>query len=323
MIASIMTNNIYFIIIKSIFILILLLICSALLSFYERRILAVFQNRYGPNRVGWCGLLQILADMIKLIFKEDWIPKFADKIIFIISPTFAFCSSMIIFAIIPISPTCYVVNLHIGLLFFLMIAGLTTYSILYSGWSSNNKYALLGAIRATAQTLSYEVFLGISLLGVVVKAGSFNLIEIVYSQQNTWNVLPQCLGFIMFLIAALAIVHRHPFDQPESEQELIDGYRIEYSGMKFGLFFISEYIGIISISGLITTLFFGGWLGPWLPHHVWFMLKTSFFITLIILIRASLPRPRYDQILKYSWTIYLPLSLINLLITAFCKLYYS
>ncbi|SPP31458.1 NADH-quinone oxidoreductase subunit H [Arsenophonus endosymbiont of Aleurodicus floccissimus] len=303
-------------VLQAIVILLVLVICGALMSFGERRLLALFQNRYGPNRVGWGGSLQIAADMIKMLFKEDWIPQFSDKCIFILAPVIAFCSMLLVFAIIPISATWYVVDLNIGLLFFFMMAGLAVYSVLFAGWSSNNKYSLLGAMRASAQTLSYEVFLGLSLMGVVAQAGSFNLIDIVNSQAGLWNIIPQFFGFLTFVIAGVAVCHRHPFDQPESEQELADGYHIEYSGMKFGLFFVGEYISIVTVSALIVTLFFGGWLGPFLPGFIWFALKTAFFMVMFILVRASLPRPRYDQVMAFGWKVCLPLTLINLLATA-------
>ncbi|MGP1871242.1 MAG: NADH-quinone oxidoreductase subunit NuoH [Arsenophonus sp.] len=301
---------------KSMVILLMVVIFSALMSFYERRLLGLFQNRYGPNRVGWEGSFQIVADMIKILFKEDWIPQFSDRYIFILAPIISFCSMLFVFSIIPINTTWYVIDLNIGLLFFFMMVGLSVYSILFAGLSSNNKYSLLGAVRASAQTLSYEVFLGLSLMGVVARAGSFNLIKIVNSQVELWNIIPQFLGFLTFIIAGIAVCHRHPFDQPESEQELADGYHIEYSGMKFGLFFIGEYISILTISALIATLFFGGWYGPFLPSFVWFLLKTVLFIIIFILIRASLPRPRYDQVMAFGWKVCLPLTLINLLVTA-------
>ncbi|HGJ5891620.1 MAG TPA: NADH-quinone oxidoreductase subunit NuoH [Arsenophonus apicola] len=303
-------------VIQAIVILLVVVICGALMSFGERRLLALFQNRYGPNRVGWGGSLQIVADMIKMLFKEDWIPQFSDKRIFMLAPVIAFCSMLLVFAIIPVSATWYVADLNIGLLFFFMMAGLAVYSVLFAGWASNNKYSLLGAMRASAQTLSYEVFLGLSLMGVVARAGSFNLMDIVNSQVGLWNIIPQFFGFLTFVIAGVAVCHRHPFDQPESEQELADGYHIEYSGMKFGLFFVGEYISIVTVSALIVTLFFGGWLGPFLPGFIWLALKTAFFMVMFILVRASLPRPRYDQVMAFGWKVCLPLTLINLLVTA-------
>lgn len=197
-----------------------------------------------------------------------------------------------------------------------MLAGLAVYAVLFAGWSSNNKYALLGAMRASAQTLSYEVFLGLSLMGIVAVTGSFNMRDIVEAQADMWFVIPQFFGFLTFIIAGVAVTHRHPFDQPEAEQELADGYHIEYSGMKFGLFFVGEYVGIVTISALIVTLFFGGWQGPFLPPVLWFALKTGFFMMMFILVRASLPRPRYDQVMAFGWRVCLPLTLINLLVTA-------
>lgn len=295
----------------------LLIISSSILSIIERRLLALFQNRYGPNRVGWKGCLQVVADGIKLLFKEDWIPPFGNSFIFTISPTIPFICFSCFFATIPFSKDCFITNLNIGVLFFLMISSLSVYGILLSGWSSNNKYSLLGAIRASAQMLSYEIFLGLSIMGVVAISGSFNIIDIVNQQYRIWNIFPQFFGFLSFFIGSLAVCHRHPFDQPESEQELADGYHIEYSGMKFGLFFISEYISMIVVSALMVCLFFGGWLGPWFPSYIWFFFKTIFFLFIFILIRASLPRPRYVDVIFFGWTICFPITLINLLITAF------
>lgn len=308
-------------VLKAIVILLVVVACGALMSFGERRLLGLFQNRYGPNRVGWGGSLQLVADMLKMFFKEDWIPHFSDRAIFTLAPMIAFGSMLIAFAIIPVTPTWMGANLNIGILFFFMMAGLAVYAVLFAGWSSGNKYSLMGAVRASAQTLSYEVFLGLSLMGVVAQADSFNMLDIVNSQQHLWNVIPQFLGFVTFLIAGVAVCHRHPFDQPESEQELADGYHIEYSGMKFGLFFVGEYVGIVTVSALIVTLFFGGWHGPFLPPFVWFALKTFFFMVMFILVRASLPRPRYDQVMAFGWKVCLPLTLLNLLATAAVILY--
>jgi NADH-quinone oxidoreductase subunit H len=201
------------------------------------------------------------------------------------------------------------------LLFFLAMSSLSVYSVMLGGWASNNKYSLLGGLRATAQMLSYEVFMGLSLMGVVLLAGTLNLREIVEAQRDIWFFIPQLPGLVLFLIAGLAETHRLPFDLPEAESELVAGYHSEYSGMKFGMFFVGEYIGITLISAIIVTLFFGGWLGPVLPPLVWFMLKTFVFIGLFILLRASLPRPRYDQLMGYAWKIMLPLALLNLLVT--------
>lgn len=210
-------------VLKAVVILLVVVTCGAFMSFGERRLLGLFQNRYGPNRVGWGGSLQLVADMIKMFFKEDWVPRFSDRAIFTLAPVIAFTSLLLSFAIVPVSPTWAVADLNIGILFFLMMAGLAVYAVLFAGWASNNKYSLLGAMRASAQTLSYEVFLGLSLMGVVAQAGSFNMQDIVNSQEHVWNVIPQFFGFLTFAIAGVAVCHRHPFDQPEAEQELADG----------------------------------------------------------------------------------------------------
>ncbi len=305
---------------KAIVVLVVVVGIGAFMSFIERRLLGLWQDRYGPNRVGPFGVFQLAADMVKMFFKEDWIPPFADKLLFVIAPMIAFTSSLIAFAIVPITPDWGVADLNIGILFFLAIAGLTVYAVLFAGWSSNNKYSLLGSLRASAQTLSYEVFLGLSIMGIVIQTGSFNMRDIVEAQSHVWNIIPQFFGFVSFIFAGVAVTHRHPFDQPEAEQELADGYHIEYAGMKWGLFFVGEYIGIVLISSLIVTLFFGGWHGPFLPPIVWFALKTGFFMMLFILLRASLPRPRYDQVMSFGWKVCLPLTLINMLVTAACVL---
>jgi NADH-quinone oxidoreductase subunit H len=285
------------------------------LIWLERRLLALWQDRYGPNRVGPFGILQVLADMIKIFTKEDWIPPFADKPVFVLAPAIAVITTLMSFAIIVFAPTLTVCNLNIGLLFFLGMSSLGVYSITLAGWSANNKYSLLGSLRAAAQMLSYEVFMGLSLMGVVMIAGSFNITEIVEAQRGLWFCIPQILGFIVFFTAGIAETHRLPFDLPEAENELVAGYHSEYSGMKFGMFFVGEYIGITLIAALITTLFFGGWLGPWLPGVAWFFIKMFIFIFIFILLRASLPRPRYDQLMSIGWKIMLPISLLNLLVT--------
>ncbi|CAL4320032.1 NADH-quinone oxidoreductase subunit H [Buchnera aphidicola (Eriosoma lanigerum)] len=304
----------------SLFFLLSIVFFAASLSIIERKLLALFQNRYGPNRVGKYGLLQLFADMIKIFFKEDWIPPFSNRFTFVLAPVISFSSLLIVMSIVPITNNWFLIDLNIGILFFLMMAGLSVYGVLLAGWSSNNKYALLGSIRSIAQILSYEVFLGISLLGVVARAGSFNILEIIHSQRDLWNVFPQFFGFLIFFIASLALCHRHPFDQPESEQELADGYHIEYSGIKFGLFFIGEYISIITVCSLMTALFFGGANGPLISSFICFFIKTFLLIVIFILIRASIPRPRYDQIMLFGWKICLPLSLLNLLFSVFCLL---
>ena len=289
---------------------------AAGLIWLERRMLALWQDRYGPNRVGPFGLLQSLADMIKIFFKEDWIPPFADKTIFVIAPAIVVATVLMTFAVIPFAKEIYVVDLNVGLLFFLAMSSLGAYSLVLGGWSSDNKYSLLGALRGSAQMITYEVFMGLSLMGVVMQSGTFSLREIVEAQRGMWFFIPQFLGFIIFLIAGIAETHRLPFDIPEAESELIAGYHSEYSGMKFGMFFVGEYLGITLISSLIVTFFFGGWLGPsFLPGIVWFFIKVFVFILFFILLRAGLPRPRYDQLMEYGWKFLLPLALLNLLVT--------
>ncbi len=288
---------------------------AALLTWVERRLLALWQDRYGPNRAGPFGILQVVADMIKILTKEDWIPPLADKAVFVISPMIVMIAMLTAFAVVPIAPGVGVVDLNVGLLFFLAMTSLAVYSVALAGWSSNNKYSLMGALRSAAQMVSYEVFMGLSLMGVVMLAGSFDLRDIVAAQAGLWYFIPQVIGLVIFTVAGVAEIHRAPFDLPEAEQELVAGYHTEYSGMKFGMFFVGEYIGIVLISAMIVTLFFGGWLGPWLPPVVWFLLKTSIVIVFIILLRAALPRPRYDQFMSLGWKVMLPLALLNLVVT--------
>lgn len=288
---------------------------AAGLIWLERRMLALWQDRYGPNRVGPFGLLQVLADMIKIFTKEDWTPPFADKPVFILAPAVIMVTVLLSFAVIPYSPLVSIVDLNIGLLFFLGMSSLGVYSVVLAGWASNNKYALLGSLRAAAQMLSYEVFMGLALMGVVMLAGSFNLREIVEAQQGIWFFVPQFLGLLVFYIAGLAETHRLPFDLMEADSELVAGFHSEYSGMKFGMFFVGEYLGITLISAMIVTLFFGGWYGPFLPSIIWFALKTFAVICSFILMRAALPRPRFDQLMALGWKVMLPLALGNLVFT--------
>ncbi|HVN97612.1 MAG TPA: NADH-quinone oxidoreductase subunit NuoH [Syntrophorhabdaceae bacterium] len=286
---------------------------SASLIWIERRLLALWQDRYGPNRVGPLGILQVVADMIKILTKEDWVPPFADRALFVMAPAIIMACALLALAVIPVTPHFAVVNLNIGVLFFLATSSLGVYGIVLAGWSSNNKYALLGSLRGIAQMLSYEVFMGLSILGVVMLAGSFNLRDIVEAQRGLWFFIPQFPGFIIFAIAAIAETRRLPFDLPEAETELVAGYHTEYSGMKFGMFFVGEYLGVIFMSALTVTLFFGGWMGPYLPPIVWFLAKLFVCVSVFVLLRASLPRPRYDQLMSLAWKVMLPLSLLNLL----------
>lgn len=296
-------------------ILFVVLNLAVLLIWVERRMLALWQDRYGPNRVGPFGLLQPVADAIKMFTKEDWIPPFADKAVFVLAPGIIVLTALLAFAVIPVSPGVVVSDMNVGLLFFLGLSSLGVYSVVLGGWASNNKYALLGSMRAVAQMVSYEVFMGLSLMGVVLLAGSFRLSDIVEAQRHGWFIIPQFLGFVLFFIAGVAETRRLPFDLPESESELVAGFHSEYSGMKFGMFFVGEYIGITLISSMMTVMFLGGWLGPVLPPVIWFLIKTFFFLAIFILLRASLPRPRFDQLMAFGWKIMLPLALLNLMVT--------
>jgi NADH-quinone oxidoreductase subunit H len=273
------------------------------------------QDRYGPNRIGPFGLLQTIADALKMFFKEDWVPPFADKRVFIIAPCIIMFTTLLGFAVVPVSPGFVVFDTSLGLLVFLALSTLGSYSIVLAGWASNNKYSLLGAMRASAQMLSYEVFMGISMMGTVVMAGSFRLEDIVNAQVSMWNIVPQFVGFMVFFIAALAETHRVPFDLPEAESELIAGFHSEYAGLKFGMFFVGEYIGVTLMSAMMVILFLGGWNGPFLPPVLWFIIKTYALVLVFILLRGTLPRLRYDQLIHVGWMYLLPLALLNLIVT--------
>lgn len=304
-------------IVKAIVILLVVVIFAAYLSFIERRVLALWQDRYGPNRVGPGGIFQLPADVVKMLFKEDWIPPFADRTTFLLAPVIAMSALLISYMIVPVAPGWQVADFDIGILFFLAMAGLAVYAVLFAGWSSDNKYSLLGGVRSAAQTVSYEVFMGLSLMGVVAQAGSFDMRAIVEAQRGLWFIVPQFLGFVTFALAGVAVTHRSPFDLPEAEQELAAGYHTEYAGMKWAMFFVGEYVGIVVVSSLLATLFLGGWLGPgpeWLAP-LWFALKTLLFVMLFILLRAALPRPRYDHLMTAGWMVCLPVTLLNLLLT--------
>ena len=328
-------------------ILLTVVIIAALLIWVERRALGWWQDRYGPNRVGifgfhaW-GLGQVVADMIKIFFKDDWVPPFVDKPVFVIAPAIVMATILMAVAVVPFTPGVTVAgDWNVGLLFFLAMTSLAVYSVMLGGWASNNKYALLGTMRASAQTITYEVFMGLALMGVVIQAGSFNLTDIVHAQQQAspipglswlpnWYVLPQFLGFVTFMVAGLAETHRLPLDLPEAEHELTAGFHTEYSGMKFGMFFVGEYVAVVLVSAMLVALFFGGWHMPWgleLPGWTlfgwafmplfWFMTKTWFFIFFFILLRAAIPRPRYDQLMSFGWKVLLPITIVNLAVTGY------
>ena len=317
--------------IKSALIAFVLLTAFAYLTFAERKIAALMQVRKGPNRVGPWGLLQPAADGIKLIFKEEVMPAGADKILFFLAPILTMIPAIVIVAVIPVGPDVElfgriirlgITDLNVGLLYILAIASVAVYGIVLAGWSSANKYALLGGLRASAQMISYEIALGLSIIGPIMLAGTLSLQGIVQAQQSsTWYVLWQPLGAMIFLIAGLAELNRAPFDMPEAEQELTAGYFTEYSGMKFSLFFMGEYIKMVAVSAIATTLFFGGYLGPFVDTFPWlgilyFGIKTAAFLFLMIWIRLTLPRLRYDQLMAFGWKVLLPLALFNVVITA-------
>ncbi|HEY6598404.1 MAG TPA: NADH-quinone oxidoreductase subunit NuoH [Pseudomonadales bacterium] len=311
---------------KAVVILLGAVFAGAQMIWIERRLLALWQDRYGPNRVGPFGLLQVAADMVKIFFKEDWNPPFVDKFTFILAPALSIGLMLLAFAIVPFTPTWVVATPDDGILFFFAIAGLAVYAVMLGGWSSHSKYALLGGLRSTAQMISYEVFMGLSVMGVVMKAGSFDLTLIVEAQRDGMFIWSQFFGFCVWVLAGIAVIHRTPFDLPEAEAELAAGYHTEYSGMKFGMFLVAEYVGIVLISSLTVVMFFGGWHVPFqIDRYIpllgkipffWFALKAAVFMALFILLRASLPRPRYDQMMSAAWKVCLPLALLNLLGTA-------
>jgi NADH-quinone oxidoreductase subunit H len=323
--------------IQAIIILVALLILPIGLTWLERRLLAGFQDRYGPNRVGPFGILQPMADGAKLLLKEDWVPPFADRAVFIIAPAIVMVTVLLTFGVLPFAPGIRITDLNVGLLFFLGMASLGVYSIVLAGWASNNKYSLIGGMRAVAQMISYEIPMGLSLVGVVMLAGSFRLGDIVEAQRSLWFCVTQPLGLLIFLTATLAEARRIPFDLPEADSELVQGYHTEYSSMKFGLFLVGEYLDIVLVGGIATALFLGGWHGPplpllgrssftpsavegLLPPLLWFALKAGAVIFLFMWMRSVLPRFRFDQLMDFGWKVLLPLSLLNLLVTGFVAL---
>ncbi|WP_083248363.1 NADH-quinone oxidoreductase subunit NuoH [Desulfuribacillus stibiiarsenatis] len=316
--------NLFYMIFYSVASLILLLVTVMYTIYFERKVIGYMQVRYGPNRTGPLGLLQTLADVLKLLMKEDIIPAKVDRPIFVLAPVIAFAPSFMILATIPWSENIYGADLNIGVLYIIGISSITTIGMLMGGWSSNNKYSLLGAMRSVAQMISYEIPLVMSIIGVVILAGSMNLRDIVYAQQNMglWFVIPQFLGFIVYMIAATAEVARSPFDLPEAESELVSGYHVEYSGFRMAYFFLAEYVYAIAIAALATILFFGGWLGPaFLPGIVWFFLKWSVFMFIWFWLRATMPRTRIDQLMTFGWKVLIPLALVNIVITAVVRIW--
>lgn len=310
--------------IKILIIVVPLLISVAYFTLAERKILGAIQRRRGPNVVGTYGLLQPLSDGLKLFAKESIIPSNANKFIFVLSPLLTFSLSLVGWAVIPFDKYSVLSELNIGILYLFAISSLGVYGIIMSGWSSNSKYAFLGALRSAAQMVSYEVSIGFIIVTIVVCCGSFNLQNVIDSQKNIWFFIPFFPLFLMFFTSALAETNRHPFDLPEAEAELVSGYNVEYSAMGFALFSLGEYANMLLMSSLNVILFFGGWLSPFIflnfiPGSFWFGLKICFFVILFIWMRAALPRYRYDQLMSLGWKVFLPISITYLMLT-FCIL---
>lgn len=294
--------------------------------YFERKVIGWIQGRIGPNRVGPLGLLQTVADVLKLLIKEDTIPKNADKPLFILAPVLAFVPAFAVLVVIPFTENIHFADLGVGLLYYIAISSISTIGVLVGGWASNNKYALLGGMRSAAQMISYEIPLVMSVLGIVLITGSINLIDIVEKQQQMgmWFFIPQILGFVIFIIASVAELNRTPFDLPEAESELIAGYHVEYSGFRFAFFMLAEYVYVFAMSALTTVLFLGGWLPPFeflgfIPGIVWFLIKFSAVVFFLFWLRATMPRVRVDQLMSFGWKVLLPLALINIFITAVVK----
>jgi NADH-quinone oxidoreductase subunit H len=311
------------IILKILSIVLPLLISVAYFTLAERKIMGAMQRRKGPNVVGTFGLLQPLADGFKLLVKETVIPSNANTVVFILAPIITFLLSLLGWAVIPFGEDKVLADLNVGIMYLFAISSLGVYGVITSGWSSNSKYAFLGALRSAAQMVSYEVSIGVIIITVLLCVGSLNLSEIVLAQQSMWFCIPLFPMFIMFFISALAETNRHPFDLPEAEAELVAGYNVEYSAMGFALFFLGEYANMLLMSGMTVILFLGGWLAPlpiapftWVPGPLWFGIKMCFFVILFIWARAAFPRYRYDQLMRLGWKIFLPLSLGYLFLVA-------
>ena len=287
----------------------------AYLTYCERKIIAHMQVRMGPMRVGWHGLLQPIADGIKLIVKEDIIPSSSDKLVFVLAPFMLLVPSLMIYAVVPFGEKTWITNINVAVLYVLAISSLSVYGIVLAGWSSGSKYSLLGGLRSAAQMISYEIFLGFSLIGPLMLAGSLNLVDIVNAQHNVWLIVYQPLAFVLFVTAGMAETNRIPFDLPEAETELVAGYFTEYSGMRFGLFTIAEYANLLMLAILASLIFLGGWNGPVLPGFLWFIIKIAALMFMFFWLRATLPRFRYDQLMWVGWKVMFPLSLLNIMIT--------
>ena len=310
------------IVIKILLLVVPLLIGVAYLTYAERKVIGAMHLRRGPNVVGPYGLLQPIADGMKLFFKETIIPTGANKVVFLVAPMLTFSLALIAWAVIPVGNGLVIANINVGVLYLFAISSLGVYGILMAGWSSNSKYAFLGGLRSAAQMVSYEVSMGFIIITVLLVAGSLNLSDIVRAQQETiWFVVPLFPMAVIFFITTLAETNRHPFDMPEAEAELVSGYNVEYSAMTFALFFLGEYANMILMAGMTTILFLGGWLpildvAPfnWIPGPIWFALKMAFVLFIFLWVRATFPRYRYDQLMRLGWKVFLPISLAAVVI---------
>jgi NADH-quinone oxidoreductase subunit H len=313
-------------VVKIIVVFVCVLLCVAYTTWLERKVLGHMQVRCGPLRVGWHGLLQPIADGLKLFFKEDIVVNSASKFIYILAPVIATIAAYASFAVVPFgnklellgrSIDLHIADVDMGVLYIFALSSLSVYGVTLAGWASNSKYALLGGLRASAQMISYELSVGLSVIGVLMLAGSLSLVDIV-AAQDVWFIVYQPVGFLIFLICGFAECNRSPFDLPEAENELVAGFHVEYSSMKFALFFMAEYAHMIVVSALVATLFLGGWRGPVLPGVVWLLLKVFAMLFFFIWVRATYPRFRYDQLMKFGWKVLFPLALANILITGVC-----
>lgn len=324
---SLANLGIYFLLSVILLLVVLGFVTYAILA--ERKVMGYMQLRHGPNQVGGrYGLLQTVTDVLKLLLKEDTIPKAADRPLFIIAPVIAFAPSFMVLAVIPFTDKFQFADIGVGLLYYIAIAGITTVGVLAAGWASNNKYALIGGLRAAAQMISYEIPLILSVLGIVLITGSLNLNEIVLAQENVWFILLQPVAFIIFLIASVAELSRVPFDLPEAEHELIAGFHVEYSGFRWAFFMLAEYVYVFAMSSLTTVLFLGGWLPPFaalsfIPGAVWFALKFSFVFFLLMWFAITFPRMRGDKLIEFAWKVLLPVAIANIFLTAIFKEVFS
>ena len=313
-------------IVKIVAVFVVMLLTVAYTTWLERKVLGHMQIRHGPLYVGWHGLLQPIADGIKLLFKEDLVVASAHKFLYILAPFIVTVCAFVSFAVVPFGDSVQILgrrvdlviaDVNIGILYIFAISSLSVFGIVLAGWSSNNKYSLLGGLRSSAQMISYELPIGMSIIGVLMLSGTLSMVGIVKAQAGMWNVILQPLGFIIFMICGIAECNRTPFDLPEAESELVAGFHVEYSSMKFALFFIAEYAHMLVMSGMAVTLFLGGWHGPILPGPLWFMIKVFAILFFFIWLRATFPRFRYDQLMKFGWKVLFPLSILNILITPF------